>query len=193
MLPPPIPVPLLPHPHPPSTISQTRPLPLPCFSACILTVYLHVSFICFFFFYFSPFPFPLFNLLGPLFVPAPPPPPLPDTLSQLYCSIGIFTMENSGSFPRGKLAATVLPYSTHGAWCSSVSIVHRTLTWTTGSLTCVFDFRACIYTLDIGLQSHRKDFRGGTESAQNLTTGKLAREAWHETVTHPCSDHAQSC
>ena len=37
----------------------------------------------------------------------------------------------------------------------SVSIIHQTLTWTTGTLTCVWDLFACIY---LGLYSHPKDF-----------------------------------
>ena len=53
---------------------------------------------------------------------------------QLYCPIGISPIGNSGHFPHGKLAATVQP--TVHAGCYSVSIIHRTLTWTTGSLTC---------------------------------------------------------
>ena len=53
---------------------------------------------------------------------------------QLYCPNGISPMENSGRFPRGKPAATESRYPTYCAcW---VSIIQRTLTWTTGSLTC---------------------------------------------------------
>ena len=32
-----------------------------------------------------------------------------------------------------------------------VSIIHPTLTWTTGSLTCVHDLFAYVYTQDLGL------------------------------------------
>ena len=44
-------------------------------------------------------------------------------LLQLYCPSGIPPMANSGCPPVR-------------AGCSSVSIIHQTLTWTTGSLTC---------------------------------------------------------
>ena len=57
---------------------------------------------------------------------------------QLYCPNGISPMGNSGCFPRGKPAATGSCYQTYTvhAGCFSVSIIHRTLTWTTGSFTC---------------------------------------------------------
>ena len=58
-------------------------------------------------------------------------------LSSLYCPSRISPIENSGCFPRGKPAATEWRYPTHGACrCFSVSLIHRALTWTTGSLTC---------------------------------------------------------
>ena len=56
---------------------------------------------------------------------------------------------NSGCFPLGKQAAIVRCYQ--GLFCFScvqrfrVSVIHRTLTWTTGSLTCVRSY-ACVYT-----------------------------------------------
>ena len=46
-------------------------------------------------------------------------------------------MENSGCLPRGsqlRQSRATQPMM-HGG-CFSVSIIHRTLTWTTGSLTC---------------------------------------------------------
>ena len=56
---------------------------------------------------------------------------------QLYCPNGISPMGNSGCFLRGKPAATELRYQTYvHAGCFSVSIIHQTLTWTTGSLMC---------------------------------------------------------
>ena len=40
-----------------------------------------------------------------------------------------------------------------------VSIIHRTLIWTTGSLTCVCDIFACVYTRGgLGLNTRLKDF-----------------------------------
>ena len=51
---------------------------------------------------------------------------------QLYCPNGISPMGNLGCFPQGKPATT----ATVHAGCFSVSIIHQTLTWTTGSLTC---------------------------------------------------------
>ena len=42
-----------------------------------------------------------------------------------------------------------------------VSIVHRTLTWTTGSLTCVRDLFACVYTRGTSIDSLiRRTFAG---------------------------------
>ena len=55
----------------------------------------------------------------------------------VYCPIGISLKGNSGCLPRRKPAATKSRYPTYGAcWVFSVSLIHRTLTWTTGSLTC---------------------------------------------------------
>ena len=48
-----------------------------------------------------------------------------------------FSHGKSGCLPRGKPAATESRYPTYGAcWVFSVSIIHRILTCTTGSLTC---------------------------------------------------------
>ena len=56
---------------------------------------------------------------------------------QLYCPNRISPVGNLGCFHLGKPAMTGSRYPTHGAfWCFSVSLIHRTLTWTTGSLTC---------------------------------------------------------
>ena len=51
---------------------------------------------------------------------------------QLYCPNGISPVGNSGCLPRGKPATQ----PTVHAGCFSVSIVHRTLTWTSGFSTC---------------------------------------------------------
>ena len=64
----------------------------------------------------------------------------------------IYPMGNSGRFPQGKPAATESRYPTlinhkvhAGSFC--VFIIHRTLTWTTGSSTCIRDYSyACVYT-----------------------------------------------
>ena len=56
---------------------------------------------------------------------------------QLYCPIWISAMGNSGFFSRGKPAASESRYPSYGtvhAGCFSVSIIHRSLTWTAGSL-----------------------------------------------------------
>ena len=61
-------------------------------------------------------------------------------------------MGNLGRFPQGKTAATeprcptlIINYKVH-AGSFRVSIIHRTLTWSTGSLTCVRDHSyACVY------------------------------------------------
>ena len=59
---------------------------------------------------------------------------------RLYCPIGIFSMGNLGSFPQGQPASDsrATQPMVH-ALCFNVSIIHRTMTWTTGSLT-----RACV-------------------------------------------------
>ena len=61
---------------------------------------------------------------------------------KLYCPNDFSPVGNSGGFPRGKPAATESQYlakPTAHAGCFSVSIIHRTLTRTRGSLTCVCD------------------------------------------------------
>ena len=55
-----------------------------------------------------------------------------------------------GCFSRGKRAAIVRCYPVvvfcfSCVQCFPVSVIHRTLTWTTGSLTCVRSY-ACVYT-----------------------------------------------
>ena len=50
-----------------------------------------------------------------------------------------------------------------------VSIIHRTRTWTTGSLTCVCDLFACIYTSHGGPRFIVSSEGLLVESAQNLT------------------------
>ena len=63
---------------------------------------------------------------------------------QLYCSIRISSMGYSGRFPQGKPSVTGSRYPAYGtAGCLSVSILHRTLTWTTESSTCAKTFNAC--------------------------------------------------
>ena len=59
---------------------------------------------------------------------------------QLHCLNGIPPMGNLGCLPHERPAATESRYPTCGAcWVFffSVSIIHQTLTWTTGSLTFV--------------------------------------------------------
>ena len=65
-------------------------------------------------------------------------------------------MGESGQFPQRRPAATVSRYPTlinykvH-AGSFHVPIIHRTMTWTTGSLACVPDHScACVYTLGLG-------------------------------------------
>ena len=59
-------------------------------------------------------------------------------------------------------------------WCmlgySGGSIVHQTLTWTTGSLTCVCDLLSCVHIyIHSGALSFSHIQRTWVESAQNLT------------------------
>ena len=70
--------------------------------------------------------------------------------------MGISPMGNVGRFPQGTPAATksryptLINYKVH-AGSFRVSIIHRTLTWTTGSLTCVRDhYYVCVCTLGLG-------------------------------------------
>ena len=66
---------------------------------------------------------------------------------------------NPGHFPQGKPAATVSRYPTlinykvhAGSFC--ISVMHLTLTWTTGSLTCISDHSyACVCTQGLGAVS----------------------------------------
>ena len=76
-------------------------------------------------------------------------------------------MGKLGRFPQGKPAATVLHYPTlinykvH-AEPFHASVIDQTLTWTTGSLTCVRDHScACVYT-------HGGVGHTGSESAQYI-------------------------
>ena len=56
---------------------------------------------------------------------------------RLYCPVGISLMGNWGCFPgESQLRQSRATQPTVHAGCFSVSIIHRTLTWTTGSLTC---------------------------------------------------------
>ena len=79
-----------------------------------------------------------------------------------------------------------------------VTIIHQTLTWTTGSLTCICDLFASARTQgDLGLLSRciRRTF---VESAENLTPEKAqdvvikcastGRKAEHVTVRHPLDE-----
>ena len=71
--------------------------------------------------------------------------------------MGIVPVGNSGRFPQEKLAATesryptLINYKVH-AGSFRVFIIHRTLTWATGYLTCVRDlfFYALVYTRGLG-------------------------------------------
>ena len=67
-------------------------------------------------------------------------------------------MGNLGRFPQGKPAApyvqlrypTVINYKVH-AGVFHVCLIHRILTWTTGSFMCVHDHSyTCVYTRQLG-------------------------------------------
>ena len=82
-------------------------------------------------------------------------------LSYLYlcilynCPNGIFPVGHSGRFPQGNPAATesrypsLINYKLH-AESFRVSIIHRTMTWTKGSLTCVRNHCECVHTRGLG-------------------------------------------
>ena len=69
--------------------------------------------------------------------------------------MGIFSHRQFRSFPQGKQAATescypiLINYKVH-AGSFHVSVIHRTMTWTAGCLTCVHDNSygsyVCVYT-----------------------------------------------
>ena len=61
---------------------------------------------------------------------------------QLYCPMGFSNGKFGFTFPaESQLRQSRATQTTVHAGCFSVSIIHRTLTWTTGSLTC--DVNAC--------------------------------------------------
>ena len=68
------------------------------------------------------------------------------------------------------LLLLLINYKVHaGSLC--VSIIHQTLTWTTGSLTCVRDHSyACGYTQRVG--------HNGSDSAQQFWLGKTHKMFW---------------
>ena len=70
---------------------------------------------------------------------------------------GISTIVKSGRFPRGKPATTEsrYPLTVHGEYFC-VSIIHRTLTWTTGSLTCA---HMLTHAIAPGVCGHRERVR----------------------------------
>ena len=74
-----------------------------------------------------------------------------------------------GCFPPGKASShrTALPFFLSlCVQCFRVSVIHRTLTWTTGSLTCVRDHcYTCVYT-------HGGFGHTDSESAQHFDSGK---------------------
>ena len=72
-----------------------------------------------------------------------------------------FSHRKIGSFSSWKASCytVALPNLRCMLGCSSVSILYLTLTWNTGSLTCVRDLFACVYTRDLSLLSHQ-DCRG---------------------------------
>ena len=70
---------------------------------------------------------------------------------------------NSGCFPQWKRAAIVRHYPVFSCvQCFCVTVIHRTLTWTTGSLTCIRS-NACVYTQGWGTP---------TTSQHNILTQK---------------------
>ena len=69
-----------------------------------------------------------------------------------------------------------------------VSIVHRTLTWTTGSLTCVCDLFACVCTLGTSVSGLiRRTYVVCIECDSREILGRA-----QNLVTHLFGDHAQS-
>ena len=80
---------------------------------------------------------------------------------QLYCPTGISPMGNSGCFPgERQLRQSHATQLTVHTGCFNVSIIHRTLTWTTGSLTCAQMLMHVV--AHVGVYGHHK--RLSTES-----------------------------
>ena len=75
-----------------------------------------------------------------------------------------------------------------------VSVINRTLTWTTGPLTCVCGLFLHAHTHG-GTSVYSLIRRTFVESMQNVTPEESqgGRKDWHITVTHPFGDHAPSC
>ena len=73
---------------------------------------------------------------------------------QLFSPIGISPMENSGGLPReSQLRQSRATQPKMHAECFSVSIIHRTLKWTTGSLTYA---QILMHAVAHGFYGHRK-------------------------------------
>ena len=88
--------------------------------------------------------------------------------------------ENRAAFPRGKRAVIVRRYPdvlgfffSPCVQCFRASVIHGTLTWTTGSLTCVRS-NACMYTRGWGTapaSQHVFDLEKLSEIVRVLRTG----------------------
>ena len=75
-----------------------------------------------------------------------------------YCAVllsqGFLPLGNSGCFPSGKASCDRVALTNLQCilfllllfFFFSVPIIYRTLTWSTGSLTCVYDLSVCLYT-----------------------------------------------
>ena len=107
----------------------------------------------------------------------------PNFFLQLYCPNGISPMGNLGCFPQGKPAAqSCATQPTVHAWCFSVSRIHHTLIWTTGSLTC-----AQMLMHEI---AHRGIWTNIRESALKVDCGgkipchttELSLHQWHDSL-----------
>ena len=83
-------------------------------------------------------------------------------------------------------------YVLSACWVKCISIIHRTPTWNTGSLTCVLIF---LHAYTHGGPPFIFSSKGlFVQSAPNFTPGKLGdrRKTEYVTVTHSCSHHARS-
>ena len=101
-------------------------------------------------------------------------------LLQHYRPTEISSTGNSGHLPWGKPAATVSHYPSYSAcWFARVFIIYWNLTWTTGSLTCVCDLSAWLYTRGGGPQLivSSEGLLWGIESAQNFDSGNITQSA----------------
>ena len=97
-----------------------------------------------------------------------------------YCPTGIVPLGNSARSLQEKPAATESSYPTFSALKKKFSSIHRTLTWTIGSLMCECNIVVCLNTENLYLLSTSQDIRAcGIGETVGVCTAQLWRsEGW---------------